>query len=476
MNQETRTLHSRYPRAEAERFVSSLSLKEKARFFILIEPGLGYMIAPLRKRCPGVKIIALHAGISGISKEAEKADAEWFPGAVPVRDFLEREIPNSAADGIQILEWRPALAVFGKAYLSLIEETAEFVRHADAEARTIKAFGPGWFANFFKNLRLVRKLACLDPVSEPILVTGAGPGLEEAIPLISRERFIMAVSSSAAALEAAGLIPQMVVAADGGGWAKFHLYSCFRGALNKAPVCLAAALTAALPSQCGTLPLLLLSDGSRWQTLNLNEQKLPHIPQPQRRTVAATALDLAFALGNGDTFIAGMDLANRDIRTHARPYCFDRFLEEKERRLNPVYSQAYRRSSLLKAGGAYGIYASWFKKQLALYPRQIRTLGKNNPLFDSAANAGPAPNKKADGTATRFKTITLNNDGSLSQKAYAILERTLEDPCQEELSKTLSQELGALLFHGEELHSKNELIEAVRTLAGFSRSPEQKHG
>jgi len=85
MGQETRLLHSRYnPQAEADRYIDSLSLKEKVRFFILIEPGQNYLIAPLKKRAPHAKIIALYAEPCGkiLNKPAPDTtapDSAWYP-------------------------------------------------------------------------------------------------------------------------------------------------------------------------------------------------------------------------------------------------------------------------------------------------------------------------------------------------------------------------------------------------------------
>ena len=241
---KTLSLHSRYnPLAEAERYIASLTLNEKARFFILIEPGLGYMVAPLRKRVPGAKIVALHAGKQGSLDSQcfplytpEPPDSQWYPETGrPVQDFLEGEIPDCQAEEIRILEWRPALAVYGGSYLALVEETAEFVKRADANAKTTMSFGRRWVRNFFKNLEIIRKVLCPAPLSLPLLVTGAGPGLEEAIPLVREAAgqgslFILAVSSSVAALQAEGITPNMVICTDGGIWAAFHLFeSCRAG-------------------------------------------------------------------------------------------------------------------------------------------------------------------------------------------------------------------------------------------------------
>ena len=495
--EKTAVLHSRYnPQAEADRYIASLALNEATRFFILIEPGLGYMIAPLRKRAGGAKIIALHADADATSRttapdvEQNSAlsppDSSWCPGAgIALQDFLEREIPDSAAAEIHILEWRPARAVYGGEYLRLIAESAEFIKRVDANLRTINAFGTRWFKNFFRNLEIIRNVIRPAPLSLPLLVTSSGPSLEDAIPLIQERAqhgalFILAVSSSVPALAAAGIQPTMVITTDGGQWANFHLFDLFHGESRAQH--LAAALTAALPSQCAALPILPMSDGSVWQALILSKLAIPFIALPQRGTVSASALDVAFALTSGDVFIAGLDLENSGIRAHARPYSLDRLIEEKSGRLAPCYSQAFKRAALLQAGGSFGIYASWFAKQLAAYPRQIYSLGKNNRVFESFESAGKsavrfaaantAQTARATYTThreTHFQVTQLgasraNAAQQTAKKAYAILENALtEKTAQEEqppYAAELRKELGILLV-GKSNPTPQELLEKL---------------
>jgi len=485
-------LHSRYnPQGEAERYIDSLSLNENIRFFILIEPGLGYIIAPLKKKAPYAKVIALHVEKPGQEPTTQEpkvkepaaqmptvpADSQWYPETgVSVQDFLEAEIPDLQAFEIRLLEWRPALNVYGSLYRNLVEEAAAFIKRSDANARTAKAFGSRWFKNFLKNLSIIKTvISPVSPVNDnqsgvslPLLVTGAGPGLEDAIPIIKSAIkneavpggiFIMASSSSIAALDANGLIPDLAISTDGSNWARLHLFSLFRNNSKKKETWpLAASLTAALPSQCGTLPVLPISDGSLWQTLILRELKIPFITLPQRGTVTATALDLAFALTGGQIYIAGMDLSNRDICSHARPYSFDILIEEKASRANPAYSQTYKRSSLLKAGGSYGIYASWFEKQLSLYPRPLYPIGKNNSIFDSPKAAFPSNGDENKRSLIKFNRTSLNFTADPAEMALSILEASFKNPVH---SRTLQKELQALLLPDGGAVSEKDIIDAI---------------
>ncbi|MDR1411380.1 MAG: DUF115 domain-containing protein, partial [Spirochaetaceae bacterium] len=338
-----KNLHSRYdPLSEAENYIRSFDLAGEIRFFLLIEPGLGYIIPVLRKTFPKSRIIAIHISpfLAKKQEEAAPGAAVWFPGSgTELGAFLEREIPDIYAREACIIEWRPAMAAYGEDYLRLLKKTAEFIKRIDANARTARGFGRRWFKNFFRNLRLVREIADFTELRGrgiPWIISGAGPSLEESAgavrEIIAGGGFLLAASSSAAALRKRGLAADLVISTDGGAWALFHLYEALRTGEKPA---VAFSLSAAMPSQCGGCPLLPLSDGSFWQELVLKGLGIPHISLPQRGTVSATALDLALFLTDGRIAFAGMDLSQRDIRTHARPYAFDRFQEEGSSRLSP---------------------------------------------------------------------------------------------------------------------------------------------
>jgi hypothetical protein len=389
-----RALHSRYdPRREAETYLAGLDIPGGIRFFILPEPGLGYLIPALKRRFPGAGIIALHVSPFLAQKQGElNPGAAVWPrdaGASPegVQDFLERNIPDLPAAQVRIVEWRPAREAFGEACLSLLRETAAFLRRADANARTGGFFGRRWVRNFFRNLPLLRRIVRYRPAGPdiPWIVAGAGPSLEESAAAI-RERggsaLVLAAASAYAALAERGAAGDLVLAADGGAWALFHLVEALRraGTAGGPGPVIAFSLTAALPSQCGDFPLLPLSDGTLWQGLVLRELGIPFLSLPSRGTVTALAVDLALRLTGGDVLLAGMDLSRRDIQAHARPYALDPFLDGGEGRLSPRYSRAFSRS-MIPDGGSFRVYADWFKGQLARWPERLRSLGANHPVF-----------------------------------------------------------------------------------------------
>jgi hypothetical protein len=467
-----RALHSRYdPLGEAEKYIDALPLGGEIRYFILIEPALGYCVPALRRRFPGARIIALHVsaffGPPSRPRGEEppgalRPDALWSPHiGVGLREFLAGEIPDVEARGVKIIEWRPSLRAYGSAYLELLAETAGFIKEIDANARTVRGFGRRWFRNALRNLGLIRRVLRWGSPGPSWVITGAGPSLEEAIPLIKKQRereplLILGVSSSVPALRAGNLEPDLVLATDGGGWALFHLYETLRA---RTPA-LAASLNAALPSQCAGFPILPLSDGSLWQEIMLRTLGIPSLSLPQRGTVTAAAVDLALRLTGGKIYLAGMDFAHRDIKTHARPYSFDRLWEGTATRFKPGYSQAYVRSEAVSGSGNNALYAGWFRRQLAAYPKRLYSLGNNHPLFDALepAPAKDAPSGAAGGAAGKaagetaepgypggaFFSVPARERPGLT--ALRALTAALKDPV---LAPRLCRELGPLLLPGE---------------------------
>ena len=453
-------LHSRYnPQAEAERYIEALGLNSDIEYFILIEPGLGYLIPILKSRYKNSKIIALHAGCGFKTAETHSVTA-WQPGgSLSVMDFLEREI-SDVAGRLHIIEWRPALNVYGDAYLKLVSQAVEFIKRADAGRRTTAAFGRKWVKNFFKNLYLLRQVLLYRVMDNPVIVVGAGPGLESALPDILSMRdnaFIIAASSSFMALENSGVIPDLVLSTDGGAWALQHLYPCFRTANSFRGF--AASLYAALPSQCSGFPFLILNEGSLWQSIVLKELDIPSVVVPQRGTVTASAIELAFILSTGNIYLAGMDLSTRDIRTHARPYSFDHLFLGSSSRFLPVYSQSFLRSYKIRHGGSYEIYATWFKNQLASWPKRIFSLGGNHSVFE---NKFPVKNEiqltKIKGEY--FKAVSVGAGRPARGAAALIL--ALDD---NRFSESLNAELAPLLFPEEEKVSNRKLSEAIKDIA-----------
>jgi len=492
LSEDAAQLHSRYqPQLEADRYIKALDLRGDTDYFILIEPGLGYLIPALRQFRPESSIVVLHAdNYFRVTADRYPDVPVWFPDSgTGVQEFLEKIIPEAAS--ARIIEWRPSLRFFGDRCLELVRESTEFIKRSEASRRTGAAFGGRWVRNFFRNLALVHQTILYRTMDMPIVITGSGPSLEAALPRILAARegvFILAASSSLPALAAGGITPDMVISTDGGGWALLHLHACFRGGETRPPM-LAYSLSAAIPSQCSTLPLLPLNDGTIWQSMVLQSLGIPSALVPQRGTVTASALELALALSSGSIFLAGMDLAIPGIQSHARPYGFDHLFYGIASRLRPVYSQLFTRSREIKAGGSHDVYAAWFKNKIASWPARIFSLGGNHAVLESGLGKVKKEFFTTEYTElhggkddcriktpcssvysvvnNNFKVMTLN--GSPEERRDHAIETLIAALGNPQYAAALSGELGPLLFPSRTDVTSEEIAEALRGITRRKR-------
>lgn len=420
----------------------------------MIEPGIGYIVPVLQEKFKNCKIIILHIE-DNFQPQYTEVPVFYGTDSALVQDFLEKEIPGIDASLIRIIEWRPSLNFYKTQYVKLLTIVVEYIKREDAGKRTTAVFGKRWFKNFFKNLGNIRKTLLYREMNIPVIVCGSGPCLENTLPLIRQIQencLIIAASSSAQALAHGGVKADIVISTDGGSWALQHVYNCFRNPT----VFIAVSLCAALPSQCGSLPQLILNDGSLWQSVILHELSVPSVIIPQRGTVTASGVDLALLLTSGNIYLAGMDLSVRDIRTHARPYGFDHIFSGSASKFSPVYSQSFFRSSGIRSGGGFDVYAAWFKKQLSSWPKRIFSLSVSEVFTDSLFTE--TVETAARKTTDDFFKIDYNDTEHFYKKGKTALLSALKD---KRYAVKLKEELTPLLFPNEKEITENELRAAV---------------
>ncbi|MCL1813574.1 MAG: DUF115 domain-containing protein [Treponema sp.] len=451
------TLHSRYdPDAEAEKYINSLKLKQY-KYFILLEPGLNYLAVYLGSKFPMSQVISLHC--SSFFDKSNKylpdtaniflfhGELSWNPSsAETLEDFLERILFDTDASDIKLIDWKPSVNAYGKACLDLTSVTVNLIKRIGAGRKTVQNFGKRWLKNALNNIELINKITLVNRGSMQILVCAAGPSLEDSINDIikwkkeSSRLLIIAVSSAAPALFYNGIRPDIIITTDGGSWAGFHLIECLRenNKTSSEKPFIAAALTAELPSHFEDYPVIVLRDGSLWQDIVLQAAGYLSLAFPQRGTVSVSALDLAFYLSSGNVYVCGMDLSHRDLLTHARPYAFEKFQEQKQHRKNPLYSQVFERENMIQCSGSHGIYASWFTGHISLFSGRLYSVG--NSKFGI-----PAGKPVINNSGTKANFTVQNAQNKISKKSLIdILCNSLENPL---INEQLGKELGELLLH-----------------------------
>jgi len=338
-------LHSPYsPEKEARRFLETQPLSN-GKTVILCGESLGYLCSLIRRSFPGSRILTVlydPAFLAGFSGET---DSVWNPGSPEtLRAFLSREISLLESADLTVVTWPASDRLFPEISRELLGEINQFLLETSGSLSVFRQFGKKWFRNFLANLLSLETVFPLAlPGDRPLVIASSGPSLEEALPFIRKVRdrvFLLSLPSSLEALVYAGLPPDLVLQTDPGYYAGLHL-----APLQHSPVPVAMPPTASREiwrSRCETA--LFLQDSFFEKGLSLlSGGMFPFLPSTG--TVAATALRIAGLLpGNLPVFIAGLDLANRDLSTHVRPHSFDPLVETASERTSPWISRLYERS------------------------------------------------------------------------------------------------------------------------------------
>ena len=296
-----------------------------------------------------------------------------------------------------------ALTDLDKNWYGAVEEKIRtWTMRDDVNAATLKKFGRRWVRNLSRNISAVRDypgISRLDGLAAaigdtvngsessalPVFLAAAGPSLDRIKPLLREiyERcIVVAVDTSLRFFLKNGVEPDFVLVVDPQFWNSRHLDFCFceRAALIAESAVYPPVLR--LPFKkiflCGSLfPLGMF----------IEKQVDPKGRLGAGGSVATTAWDFARVLGGSEIWIAGLDLAYPNLKTHFRGARFEERANSLSSRFNPAETwttRALRDGMSFKACSACGeqvltdrrlsLYAAWFENQFRKYP-QVKNFG-----------------------------------------------------------------------------------------------------
>jgi len=294
--------------------------------YIVPSPCLCYGLRELLERLPASSAILCIEAEATLRSIAEKSIAEGLPGVVLAS-------PHEAIAAYRFVEQRIAPARFRRAIEVRVSggralHEAEYDRvlaaiDADIQIRfrnrlALVRMGRLWTKNIIANLGSMRweALVPIGAGGKPIVVCGAGPSLDGALPVLDRHReglFVLACDTASGALARAGIIPDAVVCLEG----QVYNVEDFLP-LEGRPAALVADLTAhpasfrALP---GSLSLTLSEYTDSAFLKRLAASGLPLTLVPPLGSVGVLAIRIARLLG-GPVLVAGLDFAFNQGRTH----------------------------------------------------------------------------------------------------------------------------------------------------------------
>ena len=400
-------IHSnRDPAREGRRIVDST--KESAQAdsnnspIIVLGFGLGYTAQAASELQPDRPLIIIEKNKSLLRIALEQRDLSSLL-ARPNVVF----IAGGAGDGIQAAlslfeesgsERRPPCVVQNRALTGMDEEWYGKVENRirawtmrdDVNSATLKRFGKRWVRNLSRNMACIRDLPGISRLSGlaeartgaqalPVFLAAAGPGLDQVAPLlaeIQRRCIVVAVDTSLRFLLRRGISPDFVLAVDPQYWNSRHLDRC---SLEHTRLIAESAVypeVLRLPFKGSYLC------GSLFPLGNFIEKRVdPKGELGAGGSVATTAWDFCRVMGPREIWIAGLDLAFPEFKTHFRGAAFEEKSHAYSGRLNPSETWLVRslrdglpfRAPAASEGKVLtdrrlSLYAAWFENRFSQHP------------------------------------------------------------------------------------------------------------
>ena len=258
----------------------------------------------------------------------------------------------------------------------------------DVNSATLKRFGRRWVRNLSRNMSAIRDYAGISRLAglaaaiadgAPVFLAAAGPSLDKVRPFlqeIHKRCVTVAVDTSFRFFTDNGIQPDFVLVVDPQFWNSRHLDRC------------PCAHTALIAESAVYPPVLRLPFkniflcGSLFPLGSFVEKRVdPKGALGAGGSVSTTAWDFARALGSKEIWIAGLDLAFPNLKTHFRGAVFETRSNTASTRFSPAETwvvRALRDGYPFKAPCAQGgqvltdrrlsLYAAWFENRFRQYP------------------------------------------------------------------------------------------------------------
>jgi len=415
------------PEREAQAWVDGKRIPAGSLVFVAGDP-LGWVAHALSKK--DMQAVALLPGASA-RPWLKPGTLAWAPEEGPLETFLADLFDKTSPEGVVWEVWPAFERQAPELVLDWSRRFRDHYRTVQGSWLTQRRFGPRFWHNALRNTLNWQRPVQLIPGNRTLVIAASGPSLNDGLDCLSKNRHLFelwALPSSFEALIQRGLLPDAGVTTDGGFYAREHLH---RLSGTKIPVL--AALGSAPDPVLSERPCLFFSQGlvieqALLKSLNSN---VPEVPS--QGTVAITALRWALEATTGPVFIAGLDLAFRDLRGHTSPHTVDRRLEGLHQRLQPLeglwaerlYQQAPQIDNGIRSSPALVTYAGWLRTR-AYFSRTVWRIAPSavrwNTMTEVSWEGAQALWKKQPrGQAVTWSEMPEKGEGIRRKAAYEAL-------------------------------------------------------
>jgi hypothetical protein len=387
--------------------VEQIALEPKTLVFIP-SLGLGYGISELLDKIPDschilcVEVderlfkLALTAGPAlpksnrlTIIRTAQPKQAATVVHKLGLWRF-RRLLPLHLSGGYQL---------YRREYRELQDALEEEIRLFWQNKLTLVAMADLWLKNLFTNLRLLPEAGDITELytDRPVLVTGAGPSLEQRLDWIARIRkqiILMAVDTSLPVLSEADLLPDWVFTLDAQIYTILDFIPC-----RDPRIKLLCDLTSN-PQSLRLFPELFFF-ATRFYPLQLfdrleSAELLPTPLQP-RGSVGVSAVEAALLMTKGPVLFTGLDFSYPQGQTHARGAPSQRAMHLKCTRIKACGMSAFETLLTRPRLWLEGKRGKRLLTDLVLqsYARQLRSIIADSPrTFDLGPEGLPVGAQK----------------------------------------------------------------------------------
>lgn len=389
-------LHSSYdPVKEADRSIDSFD-KGKSSIIAVSGIALGYHLIALKRKYPGVKIIAIEkeTGIIDLCRKTYPESLERIDIISPDIDpesILEK-IDLAGFKGIAHYIHKPTYQINPEFYEDKINNIKLYISSRISDLLTRFEFEEKWIQNIFKNIKHMENSASVSKLfgkfqGLPGVIVSAGPSLKHCIDdlkKIKKNAVILAVDTSLKILQKHDISPHFVLTLDAQKYSLKH----FTGVHPDKTVLIADMVSC--PSILNTFNgRKIISTTSKYyldSDGNTARETTPGIDWIEKKTgplgdvqsggsVATSAFDLLLNMGCNPIILAGQDLAYTGREYHCsgtyhnddwiprinRFSNLDSINQNVIRKRKIKYVRKYGNRSTVISDFIFDLYRSWFE-------------------------------------------------------------------------------------------------------------------
>ncbi len=359
-----RPLYSRRdPVAGAQRRAEAVELESRT-LYLLPSPLLGYGLETLHSRLPEtsrILSIEIDASLAALSQHHLPEELISGPGIITLLSPSDHELESALRAfhprqfrRVRLVTLSGGYALHSTRYRKIADYAQNEIQRQWQNVLTEVKLGRRWVRNLLRNLCLLAQGtdAAALRVETPVVVVGAGPSLEAAIPELRQLRHgitLLAVDTAAAPLLSAGIHPDLIISLDG-QWANLQDFVGVEGGPRGArtPNFTLVAELATFPgaarirsrgvtTEQGRGPYLFSTEFAPLRLFErLDRAGLRPLALPPRGSVGVTAVELALRITRHEVFVCGLDLCFDALKTHAPGSTIPRWHHRSSTRLDPL--------------------------------------------------------------------------------------------------------------------------------------------